>query len=322
MSKWKKMLESVGRFVGGDGVREGDPVFLLGPRRSGKTIFLASLFNTDDLRVRPASEATLRWKEQTMRVFFERQVVQRTDVLDYGSINEFKEQARRNWHQLASSALDPHLFKRMMLDIALSFPAREAEMHRVCLPDPSGEIFVQDNLLESEGYSRYLEALVSAMGYVVIVSGGSELHEQPGGQATALLHVLHKLLEHAGNASYITRPVSVVMMKMDQHIQCCLDCRETTAEARTACLRTQGLDSERMAELFGRWFHRVNLRTIRDIVDRDKLRFFGMSAYGFGPDGQPACTAASNGEDFVPTRDSQPINIVEPVKWALGLGSE
>lgn len=322
MIKWNKVKKALGRYVGDGGGGDGDPVFLLGPRRSGKTIFLASLFNTDELKVASASPATLTWKEQTMPVFFERLIPQRTDRLpdDYSPINEFKDRTRRDWQQLASSKSDPHLFQRMMLDIAVTFPSDGSVRHPVCLPDPSGEIFVQPNILESDGYERYLEALVAAMGYVVIVGAGPEVCSgEPGQQATAVQLVLHKLSEHAGNADYISRPVSVVMMKMDQHIRCCLDCNDSTAQARTACLHARGLDSACMEELFGRWFHKVNLRTIKGIVAQQKLRFFGMSAYGFGPDGEPACTLASNGEDFVPTGDAQPINIAEPLKWALGI---
>ncbi|HEV8241347.1 MAG TPA: hypothetical protein VGS57_18420 [Thermoanaerobaculia bacterium] len=319
MSIWSKAWERIKQLTG-DGPDSADSVFLLGPRSAGKTVFLASLFNIEDLRLERISKATQAWKEQTMSVFLEGEVPRRTDFLtDYSAVNDFKDQARRDWQRLASSTSDRHMFQRMMLDVTVSFP-RESGKYRVCLPDPSGEIFVQPNLLELEGYSQYLEALVGAMGYVVIVGGGPRVCQGESGQeATAVLKVLHKLSEHAGNASHITRPVAVVMMKMDQHIECCLGCHEKTAAARTSCLRASGLDSERMATLFGTWFHRVNLLTIKGVVAPEKLRFFGMSAYGFGPDGEAACKLADNGIDFVPTRGARPVNLIEPLKWALGV---
>ncbi len=297
---------------------EREPVFVLGPRSSGKTIFLASLYNARGaLKVVKEDKSTRKWKEETMRVFFEALEPTRTDFLDYSSVDRFKDEAKANF---ANPTDDPDFFKRIMLDIGVRFPSDETTMHRVSLPDPSGELFVQSNLLENPGYAAYVNALRTAAGYIIIVGADAETcRKGSGSQATAVQRVLHKLADHAADSDYITRPVSVVLMKMDQHMDCCLDCDKKSGPERADHLRKAGLDNDRMGDLFERWFHPINRQGIESIVDEGRLRYYGVSAYGFAKDGSPACTLASNTRDFVPTPDARPINIAEPLKWALGV---
>lgn len=312
------LLDKMRGWIGEAGRSEGDPVFVLGPRMSGKSIFLGSLFDAPDVQVIWSSSATDKWESEMAQTWFEKKPPKRTDYIS--SAQKAKEEARANFHQLASEADDEALMKRMMLDIRVRFPAHADGIHRVCLPDPSGELFLHSELLKMEGYERYADALTAAAGYIVVVGGDREICKIGAGpEATAVHKMLSVLKEHAANSDYIATPVAVVLMKMDLHMDCCLKCPDQDGAGRTSFLRKAGLDSDLMASLFGQWFHRRNRRSIESIVDPKQLRFFGASAYGFAPDGSPACTPAASGSDFAPTDDAQPVNIAEPLKWALGV---